>query len=307
MAPTLIGRLLCASGCAYDIAPGGCAYTADLIYSPGVNFTSGPTAICGGALSVNACLVGKNADGIIVAFRGTLPPAFNDPAERFRDWLQDFFEAPKTCNNGPGRVPGSVHSGFYDATMSVIDGVAAAVKNLGPDAVTPVYVTGHSKGGAMASIGAYLLNQTYGIPIQQVVTFASAKPGDPGFQMGYQSVIHNQIRYENYGDIVPLLPPGTTFTGWAAKFVSLIPRVGPEIAGWFRDAEQWDYEPVGTMQFIESASDKYQIISNEPFVAQVWDVVKELSRLDLNGIADAHRLSCGYGYMSGVCPTGVCP
>ncbi len=304
MPTTLTGRLLCASGTAYNIAPGGCVYAADPIYSPAVNYIAAPTAVCGGALSVNACVVGQNADGIIVAFRGTLPPARNDPEERFRDWLQDFFDVPKTCSTGPGRVPGAVHSGFYDATMSVIDKVAAAVKALGP---APVYVTGHSKGGAMASIGAYVLNQGYGIPIQQVITFASAKAGDPDFRKGYENVIHNQIRYENFGDLVPLLPPVEQFTGFAAKFVALIPRVGPQIAGWFRDAEAWDYEPVGTMQFIESAQDKYQIISNEPFIAQVWDVVKEFGRLDLNAIADAHRLSCGFGYMSGVCPTGVCP
>ncbi len=29
-------RLLCASGSAYDIAPGGCAYTPDAVYSPAV-------------------------------------------------------------------------------------------------------------------------------------------------------------------------------------------------------------------------------------------------------------------------------
>ena len=46
--------------------------------------------------------------------------------------------------------------------------------------------------------------------VQPVVTFASARPGDPAFRTGYEAVFQ-QTRYENYDDIVPLMPPSLDF------------------------------------------------------------------------------------------------
>jgi len=295
-------RLLCACNCAYDIAPGGCVYTPDHDYNPVVGYTSAPIAVCGDLAASNACLVGENADGIIVAFRGTLPISTQDPAGLL-DWLEDFFEVPKAAPN----VPGHVHSGFYDATMSVISGVAAAVNKLNPGMTKKVYVTGHSLGGAMASIGAYILSQSNHIPIEQVVSLASPKPGDPAFQAAYQTVITNQLRFENYEDIVPLLPPEPSFIKTVVAIVELIPRIGQELANLFKEAENWDYVPVGQQQFIES--DKHTIISNEPLSSQTWDVVKEIGedilRLNFSSFLNAHTISKGFGYYSALAPSAA--
>ncbi|HYL74155.1 MAG TPA: lipase family protein [Bryobacteraceae bacterium] len=286
-------RLLCAAGSAYDIAPGGCAYTPDLVFSPRVAYTSAPKPVCGGFESINACLVGENADGIIVAFRGTLPPSLKDP-ESLVNWLEDFFEVPKSAPN----VPGQVHSGFYDATMSIIAGVAAAVQNLNPGPAKKILVTGHSLGGALASIGAYILSQTYHLPISQVVTFASPKPGDPAFRTGYEGVINNQVRYENYDDVVPLLPPEALFIAPADGVLSLIPKAGKDLVDLFHRADGWNYVPVGSELFIEM--DKHTIISNEQLGAQIWDVVKEFGEdtweRDFSSFVAAHTISPGGGY-----------
>ena len=295
-------RLLCASGGAYDIAPGGCAYTPDSVFSPVVGYTSAPQPVCGGIDSINACLVGENADGIIVAFRGTLPPSLKDP-ESLLNWLEDFFEVPKSASN----IPGQVHSGFYDATMSIITGVAAAVQSLNPGPAKKILVTGHSLGGAMASIGAYILSQTYRLPIQQVVTFASPRPGDTGFRTGYQNVISNQVRYENYDDLVPLVPPSATFIDAAVGVLSLIPDAGTDLANLFKRAEGWNYVPVGSELFIEA--DKHTIISNEPIGSQTWDVVREfgedLADGDFSSFAAAHTISPGGGYYRALSSTAM--
>jgi hypothetical protein len=285
-------RLLSACGCAYDIAPGGSAYTPDTVYSPVVAYTSAPKAICGGFDSINACLVGENADGIIVAFRGTLPPSLKGP-DSLMNWLEDFFEVPKSAAN----VPGQVHSGFYDATMSVIAGVAAAVQNLNPGPSKKVLVTGHSLGGAMASIGAYILSQTYHFPVQQVVTYASPRPGDVGFLNGYTAVINNQVSYQNFGDLIALLPPTLRLIGLAVAVLALLPQ-GRDLANLFRRAEEWNYVPVGSELFI--GADKHSIISNEPIESQIWDVVKEfgedIREADFSSLASAHTISPGGGY-----------
>ncbi len=295
---------MCACGCAYYIQ------TSDGQYNPPpsnpftgtVNFSGTPTAIQSQD-QLNACLVGQNADGIIVAFRGTLPPDLDDP-DSVLDWLQDFFAAPTTGSN----VPGKVHSGFYQAVMSILTDVNNAVQTLltGSETPPPVYVTGHSKGGAMASISAYVLSQSYQVPIQQVVTFASPKPGDGDFQTGYESVIGNQVRYENYGDIVPLLPPSDTFIALMVALLALIPDVGQDLANLFKSAEGWDYQAVGSEEFI---TENFDVISNESWAAQTLAVFLELGEdlleLNFSSLGDAHSLQCGYGYMSGTCP-GVC-
>jgi hypothetical protein len=307
MSTSLDCRLLCACECAYGINAATGIYTGDPTFSPGVNFTSAPTPFS--ADRVNACLVGQNADGIIVAFRGTLPPSLHS-ALSLHDWLEDFFDVPKSVSSGAGQVPGQVHSGFYDAVMAIIAAIAAQVKALDPALTVPVYVTGHSKGGAMASIGAYLLSQTYGIPIQQVITFASPKPGDSGFRAGYQAVISNQIRYENYGDMIPLLPPSHTPVDLLTAILGRIPGVGSDIAGWFNMAKDWDYQSVGSLAFIESSSNQYQIDTNESIESQVLAVFEEVGRdllaFNFKSVGDAHTLDCGYGYSHGVCPAGVC-
>ena len=303
-------RLLCACACAYDITPGTNSYDptpANELYRNTVAFTSPPTTSCGGADLINACLIGQNADGIIVAFRGTIRPSLQTP-ESLLDWLNDFCEIPIAGGAGIGKVPGLVHRGFYDATMSVILGVSSAVQALNPAGRFPVYVTGHSKGGAMASLGAWMLSQNVGIPVAKVVTFASPKPGDAAFQSGYQPKL-TQIRYENYQDIVPLLPPGGALSGWANK-LDLIPGVPKDLVALFQKGREWGYEPVGQLQFIQSAANGHQIISDEPVAKQISDVVAELGddiwKRNFTSFLNAHILACKLGYMSGACP-GVCP
>src|SRR5450759_331845 len=67
-------RLLAATASAYGIDVTG-GFTQLPPYFDAVGFVDSPTAIVGGIDGVNACLVGTNRDdGVVVAFRGTLPP-----------------------------------------------------------------------------------------------------------------------------------------------------------------------------------------------------------------------------------------
>jgi triacylglycerol lipase len=296
---TLNCRLLCACGCAYDV--NGTKYQPLLgdRYGPVVGYLSPPTPIAAGDDLIDACLVGENADGVIVAFRGTLPPSWQSQPSVL-DWLQDLLCEPESRPD----VPGKVHTGFYDATSAIIADVAAAVKSLNPASTKPVYVTGHSLGGAMASIGAWIMQaQPYDIRVAQVVTFASPKPGDGAFQAAYQKVF-NQIRYENYDDIVPLLPPADDFIKAAAEI--------PVIGELFKQAENWDYQAVGTLSYIESATEDYKVTADDPLLMdeRLGEIALELGediyKEDFSSFGNAHSCRCGYGYMSGTCPAAVC-
>lgn len=296
---TIDCTLLCASGAAYNINQQTGLYTADPVFSKAVNYSADPVPISS-AGKLNACLVGKNADGILVAFRGTLPPG--EP-KSLPDWIQDFLAIQVNGEN----LPGKVHLGFVEALDTIIADVIAAVNNLDP-ANNAVYVTGHSKGGGLAPLAAWLLNHA-GIKVKQVITFAAPKPGDVAFKTAYEAAFPNHVRYENFGDLVPLLPPSPDLPELIAPLISRIRDVGPEIAQRLQRAAEWEFRPVGTELYIESAKNKFALKTNEPVADQTGDFFGYLFA-HLFGIfpalGDAHTLKCGFGYMSGTCPPEVC-
>jgi hypothetical protein len=302
---TTDGRLLCACACAYGINAADGAYVPPASVSQAANYLETPQTVSGS--HINAALVGPTSDGIVVAFRGTLSPVPLN-ALGLHDWMVDFFDVPKSVPQGALFVPGQVHAGFYDATVAIIGDIAKAVHALNPAGTLPVYVTGHSKGGAMASIAAYILQQGFGIKLQPVVTFASPRAGDSGFLAGYQAVLQ-QTRYENYGDLVPLLPPSHTPVDLLTCILNRIPDVGPDIARVFNQAKDWDYRAVGQMRFIEDSDQHYAICDDEGLEPQMLAVLEEVGRdvlaRNFSSIVDAHTLDYGYGYMSGVCPDGL--
>lgn len=321
----LDGVLLCASACAYNISGATGLYTPDGFYAPLVDFlqTPGdkpqnPQAISArfqirdavGAEKddqlINACLVGYTASQVIVAFRGTLPASTPDGKI---DWFEDFLVEP--VHHDP--LPGKVHDGFYSAVMSIIEPIKRALHALTADQkALKLYVTGHSKGGGMAPIAAYLLHEA-GFAIEQVVTFAGPHPGDQAFKEGYETVFTNHLRYENYGDLIPLLPPEDGFTAKIAEIASLLDKdLGKFIA---ETAGKWDYIAVGREKFISYSYlwETYSIVDDESATDQLIDVGIYLAADTADGIdlgtaiRNAHTLACGEGYMSGVCPDVPCP
>jgi hypothetical protein len=158
---------------------------------------------------IDAALVADADEGIILAFRGTLPPNSPDHAQTVLDWLNDadavFVKEPD--------LPGRVHQGFRDSLNNLwpllrdtlLDRAAAASRT------TPIYVTGHSKGGSIAFLAAMrvqaactargLTNPIY------LGTFAAARPADQDFATAFDQTISHAVRYEYADDIVPHLPP----------------------------------------------------------------------------------------------------
>ena len=139
------------------------------------------------------CYVMADQDNIVVVFRG------NDD---LKDWLANFTAITET---GPF-TDSSVHKGFQDALESAAQGLTAIVKKFGSES-KKIWITGHSFGGALASLYGGVLtrehHQVYGI-----YTFGSPRPGDENFAASLNSaVIGPHYRIANEGDIVVHLPP----------------------------------------------------------------------------------------------------
>lgn len=296
-APTVEGRLLCASGAAYAISGAEPTLTTDPmnVYLAGAGFVAPPSVVVGGDREIDACLVGESADGLVVAFRGTLALDLHR-IPTLVDWLGDL-EADVVSADG---FPGLVHEGFLEALTVLLPQVRAIVarQRVGPLAEKPLLVTGHSKGGAVASLAAWALHAVDGLPVK-VVTFAAAKPGGATFREVYDARITDHTRYEYGNDVVPHLPPSQD--GFLDVLAS-IPVVGARFGG----LRRFDYQPVGVLRYIDQS---LHVRPDDRMLRADRDLslALEIIRFRFPRIAMDHAIGCGSGYMSAVAPAGVCP
>lgn len=128
----------------------------------------------------------------VVSFRGT---------QQVRDWMTNLQidKVPVTGRNAEDRrTLGSVHSGFNRAFLSVQNQVLQHLK--GAEEL-PLYVTGHSLGGALATLATWHLS---GDQLAACYTFGAPRVGDDGLMNRYRTPIY---RIVNGADPVPCVPP----------------------------------------------------------------------------------------------------
>jgi hypothetical protein len=339
VAPTLYARLACACNCAYGISSKDGVYTPPPVYHPGTGWKTSPVAFSAPKTDsrINACLVGLNQDGIIVAFRGTLPPAWT--VASLEDWWQDIVDSEPIA---APPLTGKVHEGFWDALQSIWNGVLGEIKALqSAHPGVPIYLTGHSKGGPLASIGAALLSLSASIQAREVVTFASPHPGNGDFVTNYPAGIP-VTRFENYLDIVPFLPPTDIFyklvssiipTSWKQEFCSWFPSLCKAL----ENAAAWNYQPLGVLHYItrngtvvnadnpDANTDLrllqilLELFGLDPQSYALQDAADlptaSLSDTGLTRIGAAHCIACRHdqepfcagGYMTGAGGNPICP
>lgn len=136
----------------------------------------------------------ESRNEIIVAFRGS---------ERFidfitdLDWLQDPY--PYVPNSG------RTDRGFNKVYNSIREDLIYHLKQLSPNKV--LYITGHSLGGAVATLAALDLAVNTSFTEPHVYTYASPRVGNRDFVESYNGIVKNSVRVFNISDIVPRLPP----------------------------------------------------------------------------------------------------
>ncbi|MNJ84939.1 Lipase (class 3) [compost metagenome] len=297
-------KLLCASVSAYAIDPTSPSgqYNPVASNSPyikeynALGFIETPYVITD--LIIEAALVGKTSFGIVVAFRGTLPPELNwDSA---LDWIQDFLAFPTDNIN----LPGEVHEGFLFALISLADGIRDAITALDGGNSLPIYITGHSKGGGIAPIAAMYFKNAFKLKIEQVVTFAGPNCGNTDFVNAFNQTYPDTRRYENYLDIIPLLPPDPEFIDVLEDF----PDLPQELIDVLNAFKNFDYEPVGNLIYIDSyaIAVPYSASSARTLLPiRMGEIALQLAE-NWRMVVSAHHPGCGYRYMEGTCSGTVC-
>jgi len=137
-------------------------------------------------------------ENIVVSFRGT---------ETLKNWIENLKIAKTDSEMSCPSC--KVHSGFIDSWRPVQTRVLAEIqrlKALYPDA--KLYTTGHSLGGALALIAAYVLQYDLGQNISGVFTFGAPRVGNLAFAQFYnnRSATHVTWRLTHHRDPVPHLP-----------------------------------------------------------------------------------------------------
>ena len=291
MATSLECRLLCASVNAYGIQNDG-TVVHDKPYFDAIQFAVEPTATIAGSVNINACLVGTNTDGVVVAFRGTLPPDSPNHEQTVRDWMNDLHAE---LIHGGG-LPGLVHEGFWNSLDSLWPWLLPEVQKQlgGAGEGINLYITGHSKGAALANLAAMRLKVEKGITAT-VVTYAGPHPANEDFAAAYNKLI-SSTRFEYADDIVPHLPPSLAFRHMFAA----VPFTQPYV-----HRLDLDYASVGRLQYIEQDDGIVDDSATLRF-ARFESLAKLIATGRFDEIVADHACRCSAGYMKGVCPTDLC-
>jgi triacylglycerol lipase len=136
----------------------------------------------------------ESGDRLVVAFRGTSSPM---------DWVSDVMAQQKKFVCVPGT--GWTHRGIAAVYESARDAVLSALSGLPGD--KPLYITGHSLGGALATLCAIDVAAHSHFAQPRVYTFGAPRVGDPAFAKAFNSKIACSHRVCNAYDVVPHLPP----------------------------------------------------------------------------------------------------
>lgn len=128
----------------------------------------------------------------ILAFRGTI---------HTDEWVSDAIARQAAYPFAPGF--GRTHAGMTDVYASMRSRISGALSGIPQD--RPLYLTGHSLGGALAVLAAADLAADGRRPV--VYTFGAPRTGDPRFACRYAQLVPESYRIANPHDLVTRLPP----------------------------------------------------------------------------------------------------
>jgi len=153
----------------------------------------------------------ENDKYIFLGFRGT-------EATSIKDIKSDAYAVIKGCETG-----GKIHSGFDEAFNQVHLEISEALSD-DKYKDKPLFITGHSLGGALATVATKKLTHTGGIA--GCYTFGSPRVGDVVWTTNIKTPIYRLV---NAADPVTMLPPGVEIIGSIAWLCGLIPHFGKTI------------------------------------------------------------------------------
>lgn len=146
----------------------------------------------------------------VLAFRGT---------QQAKDWMTNLNAVTVPVYGSQGQILGNVHRGFNRAFLSVRSQIGALLEG---DEDMPLFITGHSLGGALATLATWYLS---GDRLAACYTFGAPRVGDRGLMDRFRTPIY---RIVNGLDPVPFVPPSGKLVSLAKHSLRVVGTVvGP--------------------------------------------------------------------------------
>ncbi|REE66963.1 triacylglycerol lipase [Paenibacillus taihuensis] len=137
----------------------------------------------------------ESPQAVVLAFRGTSSTT---------DWVTDMI-AQQTAFKPLSKKSVMTHRGFTEVYMSARDQIFRLLDQVPSD--KPLFVTGHSLGGALATLASLDIAVNRKPDTIITYTYGAPRSGDPAFVRAYNAAVPISFRIQNEFDVVPHLPP----------------------------------------------------------------------------------------------------
>ena len=131
--------------------------------------------------------IAEYTDSVIMTFRGT---------DNFNGWISDFAAYPL-------KEAKTIHQGFYDGWTSFKSFIDNYLKSYNKQ---PIYVTGHSRGAAIAVLCARHLAKNRDVSGSSCIVFGCPRIGNRNFRDEFNKLPIDLTRVENGYDLVTGIP-----------------------------------------------------------------------------------------------------
>ena len=217
---------------------------------------------------------------LVLAFRGT--------EKKISDWLTDLRCVPTV----EGKT--KVHTGFLDAFTKNVDADGRSVEEAVRDILArpeakdeqgnplPLFVTGHSLGGALALLATRLIASDV---TGACYTFGAPRIGNYEFFRFIKTPVYRVV---NSSDVVPRVPPGAVMLllTHAAKGASWLTGFVPPVSSLFDKLEELldklnGYRHYGDMRYLtdvaEGRFDTVRLLPNPPTIDRIMWMWRHIS------------------------------
>ena len=225
--------------------------------------------------------VRKSDDGLgmaVVSFRGT---------QQVRDWMTNlradkipvYSNSPTSC-----KTLGHVHKGFNEAFKSVERKIVEQLKDCKD---IPIYITGHSLGGALATLATWYIS---GDKLAACYTFGAPRVGNDKLLNRFRTPIY---RIVNGADPVPFIPPSGLFINClkiAVRFIGIVITPLNHLADFLIRFQ--GYRHYGFQRYLsmcdEGADGTFPKLKNEFGIGSIERIFRYIRRL-LRGEVSTHK------------------
>ncbi|MEZ6111813.1 MAG: lipase family protein [Pirellulaceae bacterium] len=221
--------------------------------------------------SETQAFVATRHDAIVVAMRGT--------ESKLEDWVTD-----GNCSLVRGPLGGKVHAGFYEGLSHVWAELDGLVRQATAREAKPVWIAGHSLGGALAALAAARwLDQ--GQSVQGVYTFGQPRSGDATFARNFNFAIKPRaFRIVNDNDFVTRVPPRAFGYSHAGTFMYLNDRgeLDSDVGWWDQFLDRWAGALDDIFEWMTEGLSDHRMTAYRDLIERLLPVLSEADEFSRN-------------------------